>query len=143
MVNKAEVGRFDGELKTIAFSEGDTVSTILSKAGMSVGEGEMLNDDSGAVVNSTDIAVDGKTYYIVGNYKQGSGIDEVQNFEVGNLADAIGDVDKERAEIQKEKVKVILRDVLDRKDVLECDISRLQKELKEVEKDLKVFSRKK
>ena len=72
MVNKAEVGRFDGELKTIAFNEGDKISSLLEKAGLTLGTGEGLNNDSAEDVNPTDTAVDGETYLIIGNYKQGS-----------------------------------------------------------------------
>lgn len=71
MVNKCEVGRFDGDYKIIAFNEGDNVGVILNKAGIELHEGESVNADSGDVVNTSDNAVDGETYSIVGNYKQG------------------------------------------------------------------------
>ena len=70
MANKAEVGRFDGEYKIVAFNEGDLISALLTKAGITLSEGEGLNNDEGEDVNSSDAAVDGETYSIVGNYKQ-------------------------------------------------------------------------
>jgi len=71
MVNKAEVGRFDGELKVVAFNTGDQIGTLLNKAGISLGSGESINNNSGDEVSETDQAQNGETYYIVGNYKQG------------------------------------------------------------------------
>ena len=61
MVSKAEVGRFDGDL----------VSTLLNKAGITLHEGEGINNDGGEDVLSSAVAIDGETYSIVGNYKQG------------------------------------------------------------------------
>lgn len=72
MVYKADVGRFDGELKTIAFNEGDSVNIVLGKAGITIHEGENVNNESGDEINISDNAVNGETYYIVGNYKQGN-----------------------------------------------------------------------
>ena len=72
MVLKAEVGRFDGELKNIPFTEGDTINTLLGKANLTLGAGEAVNNDDGDNVAVTTVAIDGETYYIVGNYKQGN-----------------------------------------------------------------------
>ena len=72
MVNKAEVGRFDGTYQVVAFNEGDNVSILLTKAGITLSEGEAVNNDSGEVINVNSVAVDGETYSIVGNYKQGN-----------------------------------------------------------------------
>jgi len=69
---KAEIGYFDGELKTIPFNEGDNVQTLITKSGLNFGDGQSINDDDGVEVERTDQAVEGKTYYIVGNYKQGN-----------------------------------------------------------------------
>ena len=70
--HEAKVGRFDGTLNIVAFNEGDSVATILQKAGFSnLGEGESVNDDDGNEVNTSDQATADMTYYIVGNYKQG------------------------------------------------------------------------
>lgn len=71
MVNKADVGRFDGEIKTVAFNEGNTVQELLEKAGISLGSGESINNSSGDEVSPTETAENEETYYIVGNYKQG------------------------------------------------------------------------
>lgn len=71
MVLKAKIGRFDGELKTVPFNEGDTIQTLLTKVNLTLGRGEGVNDDAGDDVAVTDVAVNDETYYIVGNYKQG------------------------------------------------------------------------
>ena len=68
---KAEVGYFDGELKRVAFNEGDSVQTLLNKANVSFGEGQSLIDQEGEDINASDQAQDGETYYVAGNYKQG------------------------------------------------------------------------
>lgn len=70
-MHKASIGRFDGELKTIAFTDGDTIQTLLNKAGLSLGQGEGINNDDGENVAVSEKAEEGETYYIVGNYKQG------------------------------------------------------------------------
>lgn len=137
MVNKAEVGHFDGALKTIAFIEGDTILSLLTKANLTLNSGQALNNEDGEVVDANSPAVDGETYYIVGNYKQGAV--DIKGFTKSSLANAIGDVNVERAEIQKEKAKKILRVILDKKDVLEFNINGLQEELKAINKELKVF----
>ena len=72
MVNTAKVGRFDGVLKEVPFNDGETIGKLLEKADLTVGSGENVNDDSGALVQTTDQAEDGEIYYIVGNYKQGN-----------------------------------------------------------------------
>lgn len=72
MVNKAKVGRFDGEIREYAFEDGDTVQSLLAKANLTLGEGEGVNNDDGDNVAVTEKAEDGETYYIVGNYKQGA-----------------------------------------------------------------------
>ncbi len=141
MPNKAEVGRFDGTYHIVAFNEGDKIESLLTKAGLTISDGESINDDSGEVVNRTDTAVDSETYHIVGNFKQGNDMEELSTFDNSNLADAIGDVDEERANIQKEKAKAILREILGRKDVCEFNLAVAQKELKSIEKELKLFKR--
>ena len=72
MVNTAKVGRFDGTYQVVAFNEGDVISTLLTKANITLGSGEKVNNDSGEDVSVSDVAVDEETYSIVGNYKQGS-----------------------------------------------------------------------
>lgn len=68
---KAEIGRFDGVLKSVGFTEGDKIQTLLDKADLTLGSGDAVNNDAGEDVSVTSAAVDGETYYIVGNYKQG------------------------------------------------------------------------
>lgn len=71
MVNRAEIGRFDGELKRVVFNEGDTVESLLNKADLSLGSGEQLKNDNDKDVSLSEKAEDDAVYYIVGNYKQG------------------------------------------------------------------------
>jgi len=71
MVNKAKVGRFDGVLSEVAFNDGDTISSLLSKANLTLGSGEGVNNDDGDTMTVSDSAEDGETYYVVGAYKQG------------------------------------------------------------------------
>ena len=72
MVNTAKIGRFDGEIKEVAFNDGDTVSSLLDKVNLNLGNGEGVNNDAGEDVPVTSNAEDGETYYLVGNYKQGN-----------------------------------------------------------------------
>lgn len=69
---KAKVGRFDGEIKEYAFNDGDTINDLLTKADLTLGSGEGVNDDDGEKVEVTSAAIDGETYYVVGEYKQGA-----------------------------------------------------------------------
>ena len=72
LYKKAEIGRFDGEYKTVAFKEGDTVQALLDKAGLYLGSGEEINNDSGTVVKGTEKAKDDETYHLTGNFKNGN-----------------------------------------------------------------------
>ena len=67
---KAEIGRFDSDLKKVVFNEGDTVNTLLDKAGISLSSGEEINDDRGNSINPSDVAKE-MEYIITGNYKNG------------------------------------------------------------------------
>jgi len=71
MVNKAKVGRFDGVISEVLFNEGDSISSLLDKANLTLGSGEGVNNDDGDTMEVSGDAVDGETYYIVGAYKQG------------------------------------------------------------------------
>lgn len=68
---RAEIGRFDGEMKLIHFNEGDTIAVLMSKAGFSVGNGESVNNEQGEEVSLSSQAQENGVYYIVGNFKQG------------------------------------------------------------------------
>jgi len=69
-IKKAEIGRFDGELKTVGFKTGDTVQDLLDKAGLYLSSGEEVNDERGNTVEPTDKAKE-TSYFIVGNVKNG------------------------------------------------------------------------
>ena len=68
---KADIGYFDGEIKTIAFNVGDNLQTLINKADLNFGDGQSLSDEEGNDVDVNAQAEAGKTYYITGNYKQG------------------------------------------------------------------------
>lgn len=68
----AQIGPFDGVLVSVGFKEGDTIKTLLDKANLTLGSGDAVNDEEGEDVSVSSAAVDGKKYYIVGNYKQGN-----------------------------------------------------------------------
>lgn len=67
----AQIGRFDGELKTIGFTEGDTIQVLLSKAGINIHSGEEINDRRGNTKKVEDKAVGDEIYYLTGNYHNG------------------------------------------------------------------------
>ena len=69
-IKKAEIGRFDSDLKSVGFKTNDTVQHLLDKAGLSLSSGEEINDASGKAVNTSDKAK-ATQYHIVGNYKNG------------------------------------------------------------------------
>jgi hypothetical protein len=71
VVNTAKIGRFDGEIKEVAFNDGDTIQNLLDKVNLSLGQGEGVNNDAGENVEVTTEAEEGEVYYVVGNYKQG------------------------------------------------------------------------
>jgi len=72
MINKAYVGPFDGELKTIPFNDGDSIQSLFDKANLTIKEGQFINDEDSDEVSLSDEAEADQTYYIVGNFKQGS-----------------------------------------------------------------------
>ena len=71
-VKTAQIGRFDGELKTIGFSQGDTIDKLLSKAGISISSGEEINNKRGDTKKPSDKAIAGEIYYLTGNYRNGN-----------------------------------------------------------------------
>ena len=66
----AQIGRFDGELKTIPFRDGDKISDILSRASLTLAQGEEVNDECGNAVSVNDNAKEGQ-YFLVASYKNG------------------------------------------------------------------------
>ena len=68
----AQIGRFDGELKVIGFTEGDLISTLLSKASINISSGEEINNKRGDTIKVSDKAVADEIYYLTGNYRNGN-----------------------------------------------------------------------
>lgn len=70
------------------------------------------------------------------------GIEELQGFDKDVLSEANLNVEEERKEIQIKRAKEILKEILERKDVVEFNLNREQENLKEINKELKVFEKK-
>ena len=66
-----KVGRFDSELKEFAFSNGETVSDVLSKAGITLSTGEEVNSISGNTLSLDSKVKAGDSLIIVQNFKSG------------------------------------------------------------------------
>ena len=66
-----KVGRFDDEFKSIIIDDGDTISSVLSKAGITLSEGEEVNSMNGLTLALTKKVKDGDRLVIVGAYKSG------------------------------------------------------------------------
>ena len=66
-----KVGRFDSELKEYAFDNGDTVSSVLNKAGITLSEGEEVNSIKGNSLDINSKVKSGDSLIIVSNYKSG------------------------------------------------------------------------
>ncbi len=115
----------------------------MTRAGLTLGTGESLRTDNDEVVTLGSTARDGEIYNIVGSFKQGAvDVEEVKTYNPANLKDAIGDISKERAEIEKEKAKDVLRTMLERKDAIEYNLRTIQAELTAINRELNVFYKK-
>ena len=64
----ARIGRFDGELHSVSFKDGDKVSDLLNRASITLSTGEEVNDERGNSVTVTEVAKE-QDYYCVGNHK--------------------------------------------------------------------------
>ena len=71
-VKTAKIGRFDGELHEIAFNTGENIQVLLDKANLQAGKGVEINDEKGDTVLPTTTARNNATYYLTGNYENGS-----------------------------------------------------------------------
>lgn len=74
MPKKAEIGRMTGDepYKSFGVTDNATIGDLLSKANLSLGSGEEINDDCSNAVSPNDLVRDGETYHIVTGYKNGS-----------------------------------------------------------------------
>jgi hypothetical protein len=69
---KADIGRYNEALTPVVFSSGDTISSLLSKANISLSGTEMVVTLHGVRQELNSVAVNGETYLIVENLKNGS-----------------------------------------------------------------------
>lgn len=67
----AQIGRFDGVLQSVAFHEGDKISSLLTKAGLTLAQGEEVNDECGNAISVNEDAEE-ESYVITANYKNGN-----------------------------------------------------------------------
>lgn len=68
---EAKIGRFDGELKTVAFKAGDTVKDLADRAGITIHSGEEINDEDGNTIASASLAKK-QDYFLTGNFSNGN-----------------------------------------------------------------------
>jgi len=69
---RAEIGRVEETLKPVVFSDGDTISSLLNKANITLSSGEGVRTISGNAVELNEVAEGDETYFVVKNYKNGS-----------------------------------------------------------------------
>jgi hypothetical protein len=69
---KAQIGRIEETLKSVGFSGGETISSLLTKANITLSNGEGVRTMSGNAVELNEVAEDDETYFVVKNYKNGS-----------------------------------------------------------------------
>jgi hypothetical protein len=69
---KAEIGRVEETLKSVVFNDGETISSLLNKANITLSNGEGVRSISGNAVELNELAEGDETYFIVKNYKNGS-----------------------------------------------------------------------
>ena len=67
--NKAEIGRIEEPLKSVGFTDGETISNLLTKAGLTLSGNERVRNESGDMVEVNELAESGETYFVVPNYK--------------------------------------------------------------------------
>jgi len=70
--HRAEIGRVEETLKPVVFADNDTISSLLSKANITLSSGEGVRTISGNSVELNEVAENDETYFIVKNYKNGS-----------------------------------------------------------------------
>jgi hypothetical protein len=69
--HRAEIGRVEETLKPVVFADGDTISSLLSKANIVLSNDEKVRTIGGELVELNEVAETDETYFIVKNYKNG------------------------------------------------------------------------
>lgn len=70
---RVSVGRFDEEPRSVTVGNGETVSQMLSKAGITLSTGERVKRDTDAQEVDMNSAVEeGVEYFITSSYKSGN-----------------------------------------------------------------------
>jgi hypothetical protein len=67
----AQIGRIEEPLKSVGFTDGDTISSLLGKANITLSNGEGVRTESGNSVELNEVADSDETYFVVKNYKNG------------------------------------------------------------------------
>jgi hypothetical protein len=69
--HRAEIGRVEETLKPVVFADGETISSLLSKANIVLSNDEKVRTIGGELVELNEVAETDETYFIVKNYKNG------------------------------------------------------------------------
>jgi len=67
----AEVGRIDGELHKVGFTQGEPIQKLLDRADITFSKGMEATDNEGEDVSVDDEAKENETYWISGSYSNG------------------------------------------------------------------------
>jgi len=70
--HRAEIGRVEETLKPVVFADGETISSLLSKANIVLSNDEKVRTIGGDLVELNEVAETDETYFIVKNYKNGN-----------------------------------------------------------------------
>lgn len=67
----AQIGRIDETLKSVVFTDGETISKLLEKASITLSNGEVVTTLNGNTAELNEVAENDETYFITRNYKNG------------------------------------------------------------------------
>lgn len=68
---RAEIGRVEEPMKPVVFADGDTISSLLDKANITLSSGEGVRTIGGDAVELNELAEGDETYFVTKNYKNG------------------------------------------------------------------------
>ena len=69
---RAEIGRIEETMKPVVFGDNETIANLLTKANLTLSNGEVVRTMGGEVVELNELAEGNETYFIVKNYKNGN-----------------------------------------------------------------------
>ena len=80
-------------------------------------------------------------FKLLPSVNQKSKMQDISKFDKKALSDAVSEIAEERLDKQKEEAKSKLREIYSRKDTADDSKERLDTELKDISKELKVFEK--